>query len=158
MDKTEAEASSIAVGDTIWLKEAGVPATVLSVYDERGLVEVQAGKVKMTIKLDSVEKRIPPAGAVKTGGTMITREMHKPRVSFELDLRGKRADEVEPLLDDYLNEASLCSLSQVRIIHGIGTGTVRQIVREILASHPLVTSFRPGEQGEGGDGVTIVGM
>jgi DNA mismatch repair protein MutS2 len=49
-------------------------------------------------------------------------------------------------------------LSRVRIIHGIGTGTVRQIVREALASHPLVTSFQPGEQGEGGDGVTIVSM
>jgi DNA mismatch repair protein MutS2 len=52
----------------------------------------------------------------------------------------------------------LGGLSRVRIIHGIGTGTVRQIVREILASHPLVTSFQPGEQGEGGDGVTIVSM
>jgi DNA mismatch repair protein MutS2 len=158
IDETEAEAGPITAGDTVWLKEANVPATVLSVSEERGLVEVHAGKVKMTLRLDSVEKRIPSTGAVKTGGALIKREMRKPRVSLELDLRGKRADEVEPLLDDYLNEASLCSLSQVRIIHGIGTGTVRQIVREILASHPLVTSFRPGEQGEGGDGVTIVSM
>jgi DNA mismatch repair protein MutS2 len=158
IDEIEAEAGPITTGDTVWLKEAGVPATVLSVFEERGLVEVQAGKVKMTLRLDSVEKRVPVPGAVKTGGPLIRREMRKPRVSFELDLRGKRAEEVEPTLDDYLNEASLCGLSQVRIIHGIGTGTVRQIVREIVASHPLVTSFRPGEQGEGGDGVTIVSM
>jgi DNA mismatch repair protein MutS2 len=158
IDETEAETSPITAGDTVWLKEAGVPATVLSVSEERGLVEVQAGKVKMTLRLDSVEKRIQSTGAVKTGGALIKREMRKSRVSLELDLRGKRADEVEPALDDYLNEASLCSLSQVCIIHGIGTGTVRQIVREILAAHPLVTSFRPGEQGEGGDGVTIVSM
>jgi DNA mismatch repair protein MutS2 len=156
--EAEAEAGPITAGDTVWLKEAGVPATVLSVSEERGLVEVQAGKVKMTLRLDSVEKRIPSTGAVKMGGAVIRREMRKPRVSLELDLRGKRAEEVEPVLDDYLNEASLCSLSRVRIIHGIGTGTVRQIVREILASHPLVASFRPGEQGEGGDGVTIVSM
>jgi DNA mismatch repair protein MutS2 len=95
---------------------------------------------------------------VKTGGALIKKEMRKSRVSLELDLRGKRAEEVEPALDDYLNEASLRGLSQVRIIHGIGTGTVRQIVREILAAHPLVTFFRPGKQGEGGDGVTIVSM
>ncbi|MGA8849457.1 MAG: endonuclease MutS2 [Dehalococcoidia bacterium] len=156
--EAEAETSPITAGDTVWLKEAGVPATVLSVSEERGLVEVQAGKVKMTLRLDSVEKRVPSTGAVKTGGALIKRETRKPRVSLELDLRGKRAEEVEPALDDYLNEASLCSLSRVRIIHGIGTGTVRQIVREILASHPLVASFRPGEQGEGGDGVTIVSM
>jgi DNA mismatch repair protein MutS2 len=158
MEETEAGAGPIANGDTVWLKEANVPATVLSVSEERGLVEVQAGKVKMTLRLDGVEKRIPSTGVVKTGSALIRREMRKPGVSPELDLRGKRAEEVEPLLDAYLNEASLCSLSQVRIIHGIGTGTVRQIVRETLASHPLVTSFRPGEQGEGGDGVTIVSM
>jgi DNA mismatch repair protein MutS2 len=158
MGETKAEAGPITAGDAVWLKEAGVPATVLSVSEERGLAEVQAGKVKMTLRLDSVEKRIPATGAAKTGGALIRREMRKPRVSLELDLRGKRAEEVEPLLDDYLNEASLCSLSRVRIIHGIGTGTVRQIVREILASHPLVTSFQPGEQSEGGDGVTIVNI
>jgi DNA mismatch repair protein MutS2 len=158
IEETEAEAGPITAGDTVWLKEAGVPATVLSVSEERGLVEVQAGKVKMTLKLDSVEKRIPSTGAVKTAGALITRRLSKSRVHLELDLRGKRAEEVEPALEDYLNEASLCGLSRVRIIHGIGTGTVRQIVREILASHPLVTSFQPGEQGEGGDGVTIVSM
>ncbi len=156
--ETETEAGSIAAGDTVWLREAGVSATVLSVSEERGLVEVQAGRVKMTLRLDSLEKRIPSTGEVKTGGALLKREMHKPRISLELDLRGKRAEEVEPLLDSYLNEASLSGLSRVRIIHGIGTGTVRQIVREALASHPLVTSFQPGEQGEGGDGVTIVSM
>jgi DNA mismatch repair protein MutS2 len=158
MGETETEAGPITAGDTVWLKDAGVPAAVLSVSEERGLVEVQAGKVKMTLRLDSVEKRIPSTGAVKTGGALIKKEMRKSRVSLELDLRGKRADEVEPLLEGYLNEASLYGLSRVRIIHGIGTGTVRQIVRETLASHPLVTSFQPGEKGEGGDGVTIVNL
>jgi DNA mismatch repair protein MutS2 len=158
IEEIEAEAGPITTGDTVWLKDAGVPATVLSVSEERGLIEVQAGKVKMTLSLDSVEKRIPSTGEAKIGGALIRREMRKPRVSLELDLRGKRAEEVEPALEDYLNEASLCGLSRVRIIHGIGTGTVRQIVREILASHPLVASFQAGEQGEGGDGVTIVSM
>ena len=152
------EAGPITAGDTVWLREAGVPATVLSMSEERGLVDVQAGKIKMTLRLDSVEKRIPSTGAVKTGDALIKKEMRKSRVSHEIDLRGKRAEEVEPLLEGYLNEASLYGLSRVRIIHGIGTGTVRQIVREMLASHPLVTSFQPGERGEGGDGVTIVSM
>jgi DNA mismatch repair protein MutS2 len=75
---------------------------------------------------------------------------------LELDLRGKRAGEIERQLDSYLNDASLAQLTEGRIIHGFGTGTVRQIVREMLASHPLVSSFRPGELREGGDGVTIV--
>ena len=158
MGEQEGETSAITVGDTVWLKEVGMPATVLSVSEERGLVEVHAGKVKMTLNLDSVEKRVPSTGAVKTGGAVITRKLSKRSIPLELDLRGKRAEEIELALDDYLNEASLYGLSQVRIIHGIGTGTVRQIVREVLASHPLVTSFRAGEKGEGGDGVTMVSM
>ena len=75
---------------------------------------------------------------------------------MELDLRGKRADEVEPLLDSYLNDAAQSNLPEVRIINGYATGTVRSIVREFLKSHPLIKSFRPGGPNEGGDGVTIV--
>ena len=75
---------------------------------------------------------------------------------IELDLRGKRADEVEPALDAYLNDAAQSNLMSVRIIHGIATGVVRSIVREFLKNHPLAKSFRPGERGEGGDGVTVV--
>ena len=157
-EEIEAEEGPIASGDTVWLKEANVPATVISILEDRGLVEVQAGKVKMTLRLDGVEKRIPSTGEVKTGRALIRTETRKSGVLPELDLRGRRAEEIEPLLDDYLNEASLSSLSRVCIIHGIGTGTVRQIVRDMLTSHPLVVSFRPGERGEGGDGVTIVIM
>jgi DNA mismatch repair protein MutS2 len=154
----EAVAGSISAGDTVWLKEAGLQATVLSVSEGRGLIEVHAGKVKMTLSLDSVEKSLPTAGPGGSRASMATRRSTKRRAPLELELRGKRAEEVEPVLEDYLNEASLAGLGQVRIIHGLGTGTVRQIVREHLASHPLVASFRPGDQGEGGDGVTIVSM
>jgi DNA mismatch repair protein MutS2 len=157
-EEIEVEAGPVAAGDTVWLKDAGVPATVLSLLEGRGLVEVQAGKVKMTLRLDSVEKRVPLAGGAKAAPVTIKRELSRSRVSFELDLRGKRAEEVEPLLEAYLNEASLSGLARVRVIHGYGTGTVRQIVRDMLASHPLVTSFQPGEQGEGGDGVTVVSL
>jgi DNA mismatch repair protein MutS2 len=152
------EASTIRFGDAVWLKDAGAPATVLSVSEDRGLIEVRVGSAKMTLALNGVEKRASAAGGRERKAGLITGALIRRTVSLELDLRGKRAEEVEPALDDYLNEASLASLSQARIIHGIGTGTVRQIVREMLASHPLVTSFRPGEQGEGGDGVTIVTM
>jgi DNA mismatch repair protein MutS2 len=151
-----AEESVINIGDTVLLKEANLPATVLSVSTETGQIEIQAGRAKLTLSLDSVEK--VTATSAKTGPvfTPVTKEISQRTVPRELDLRGRRADEIEPMLDSYLNRASLASLSEVRIIHGIATGTVRKIVREILASHPLVKSFRPGERGEGGDGATVV--
>jgi DNA mismatch repair protein MutS2 len=151
-----AEESVINIGDTVLLKEANLAATVLSVSVETGQIEVQAGRAKLTLSLDSVEKVTSASGKVKPAFTPVTREISHRAVSRELDLRGKRADEIEPMLDSYLNSASLASLSEVRVIHGLGTGTVRQIVRELLTSHPLVKSFRPGERGEGGDGATVV--
>jgi len=74
----------------------------------------------------------------------------------EVRLRHLTVDEALPKLDQYLHDAFVAGLYQVRVIHGKGTGTLRQMVRRELARHPLVKSFRPGEYGEGGEGVTIV--
>ena len=74
----------------------------------------------------------------------------------ELHLRQLTVDEALLKLDQYLNDAFMAGLYQVRIIHGKGTGTLRQAVREQLANHPLVKSYRLGDYGEGGAGVTIV--
>ena len=74
----------------------------------------------------------------------------------EVRLRHLSVDEALPKLDQYLNDAFMAGLFQVRVIHGKGTGTLRRVVQERLARHSLVKSYRPGEYGEGGDGVTIV--
>jgi DNA mismatch repair protein MutS2 len=74
----------------------------------------------------------------------------------ELYLRHLTVDEALPKLDKYLDDAFMAGLYQVRVIHGKGAGTLRRIVREQLAKHPLVKSYRPGDYGEGGSGVTIV--
>ena len=74
----------------------------------------------------------------------------------EVRLRHLTVDEALPKLDQYLHDAFMAGLYQVRIIHGKGTGTLRRVVREQLDKHPLVKSYRLGDYGEGGDGVTIV--
>jgi DNA mismatch repair protein MutS2 len=157
LPETESEGLIVA-GDTVRLKETDLQATVLSVSEETQEVEVMAGKVKLKLGLDGIEKM--PAG---TGGQAASapRKIVRPPakvITRELDLRGRRADEVEVVLDGYLNDATLASLSEVRIIHGIGTGTVRQIVRDFLSAHPLVKSFRTGKPDEGGDGATMVSL
>jgi DNA mismatch repair protein MutS2 len=147
---------AIAVGDTVHLRDIGLAATVLSVSKEAQEAEVQAGQVKLTLGLDSLEK-IPAGQPAATASGTTVRPVVRA-VTTELDLRGKRADEVEVALDIYLNDAALANLSQVRIIHGIGTGTVRQIARDFLATHPLVKAFRSGKGDEGGDGATMVDL
>ena len=74
----------------------------------------------------------------------------------EVHLRRLTIDEALLKLDQYLNDAFMAGLYQVKVIHGKGTGTLRQVVREQLSSHPLVKSYRPADYGEGGAGVTIV--
>jgi len=77
-------------------------------------------------------------------------------VSASLDLRGARVEEALEALSRYLDDASLAGLDKVTIIHGMGTGALRDAVRSEAAAHPLVRDVRPGERGEGGDGATIV--
>ncbi len=154
---TGGEETKIAPGDTVWLKEANVAATVLSVSEDNQQIELQVGQAKLTVSMDNVEKMAAPAGPVPEM-VIINRPVTKQKVAPELDLRGKRAEEIESLVDVYLNDAAVSSLRSVRIIHGHGTGVVKQIVREMLATHLLVKSSRPGGRGEGGDGVTVVGL
>ena len=73
----------------------------------------------------------------------------------ELRLRHLTVDEVLPRLDSFLHESYQAGLKQVRIIHGKGTGMLRETVRRVLGKHPLVKGFRAGDKWEGGEGVTV---
>ena len=77
-------------------------------------------------------------------------------ISPELDLHGLTVDEALPLIHSYLNDACLAGLKEVRIVHGKGTGALRQVVMRELKSHSLVKSFRTGNRYEGSTGATVV--
>ncbi|MFC1962014.1 endonuclease MutS2 [Chloroflexota bacterium] len=156
--ETAAEEEPIRAGDTVWLKDASLFATVVSVTEATSQAEVRAGNTKITLDLNALVKTKKPAAQAIPKFAVEYRPMGRRRVSLELDLRGKRADEVEPLLDSYLNDAVQANLDDVRIIHGVGTGTVRQITRDFLSTHPLVRSFHSGKPDEGGDGATVVSL
>jgi DNA mismatch repair protein MutS2 len=150
----ERESAGFTLGDRVWLKAMNLQGTVSSAVDSSGQIEIQIGNAKLKIRPENLEKAEEPKP--QPGYARIKTTIERKPVSLELDLRGKRADEVESELDAYLNDASMANLSRVRVIHGIGSGVVRQIVRQFLASHPLVNSFRSGKREEGGDGATIV--
>jgi len=148
-------AKELAINDRVWLPEMQLWGTVLSTPNDRGELEVQVGNVKLRLGTEHIERReATEAGTTTPLQTTIVRPHITP--SMELDLRGRRADEVLPELERYLNDASLAKLPQVRIIHGFGTGVVRQIVRSSLSQHPLVKSFHPADATHGGDGATVV--
>lgn len=151
---TAATEETINPGDTVWLKEAEIEARVLAIREANGEIEVQAGPTRIKLGLDGVEKVVKTEGA-PARRTPVIRPVPK-NVPHELLLLGKRAEEVESLVNAYLDDAAVAGLSQVRIVHGSGTGVLRKIIREMLAHHPLVKAYRPGESGEGGNGVTVV--
>ena len=96
---------------------------------------------------------------VPTAGTPSAIGRARPRaVAASLDLRGARVEEALALLEQYLDDAANADAGRVTIIHGHGSGAMRDAVRSALSQHALVREWRPGERGEGGDGATIVSL
>jgi DNA mismatch repair protein MutS2 len=139
-------------GDQVYVNQFGTVGEVVEVQKKQ--VEIQLGHFRTTVPLSGVELRGRAAPREQTD----VRTIQAPPVEspgLELDLRGQVAADALINLDHYLDQAFLAQLPWVRIIHGKGSGALRQAVRQALSGHPLVSSYRPGDSGEGGEGVTV---
>lgn len=149
-------AREIRVGDTVELLNLGVKASVLAI-NKNGTYQLQAGIMKLTAKADEIYllENDNPYKAKGGHPAHSGREMKMAPMSSEIDLRGMDTVEAICVLDRYMDEAMRAKLSTVRIIHGKGTGALRQAVHQDLKRNKFVKSFRLGVYGEGEDGVTI---
>ena len=144
-------------GDTVELVKMGTKATVLSVNKD-GSLQLQAGILKISAKQDEVRVVEGETESQKATRKIIARAEHTIRtaaVPSQVDLRGMMTDEAIAVLERFLDTAMMGKLETVTIIHGKGTGAVRNAVRTYLRRSRYVKSFRPGRYGEGEDGVTI---
>jgi len=146
----------LQVGGLALVRTLGQTGEVTQLWSDRGEAEVQVGTFKMRVKLDDLEPLGRPAESERSAAPLQASRLSRPSVGLELDLRGNRAEEAIETLDEYLDDAVLSGLQTVRVIHGKGTGALRQALRGELARHALVKSYRTGNPDEGGDGVTIV--
>jgi DNA mismatch repair protein MutS2 len=144
----------LQVGDTVLVRSVGLSGEILAIDEEEQSAEVQVGGFRMQASLGELRRE-------KTGDRKAEARRAAPvarpvpaDVGINFDMRGWRAADVADKLDRYLNDAYLAGLPLVRLIHGKGTGALRQVVRDVLSSHPLVASFGGGGQ-DGGDGVTV---
>jgi DNA mismatch repair protein MutS2 len=144
----------IVVGDTVWIKGLATTGEVAELSDESA--EVLVGSFRVRVAASDLERRgrMAPAKTQEPRLT-VSHSSPAPPPALELDLRGQRVEQALPRVDKYLDDAFLAGMPFVRIIHGKGTGALRQAVQAQLRDHPLVRSFRSGEQGEGGTGVTV---
>ena len=120
-------------------------------------VQVQVGNMKMNIKLSDLRKSLTNTVKVKESGKVTTNKESKAKtVSPEINVIGQNVDEAIYVIDKYLDNCASANISPVRIVHGKGTGKLREGIHSFLKKNPHVKSFRIGTFGEGEMGVTVV--
>jgi len=151
------DAREIAPGDRVRLRGLGTFADVISVSPD-GVLSLQAGIMKITARLDEVRLVVSePQPEIKKHLEKSDAKLRDIAAKPEIDLRGMLTDEAIPVLERFLDNARLAKLVSVTIIHGKGTGALRQAVHQCLRREQRgIKTFRLGRFGEGGDGVTIV--
>jgi DNA mismatch repair protein MutS2 len=154
----------LKIGDRVRIHSINMLGTVATVSEEE--VEVQMGSMRIRAHLNDIRRPLDPDPNIAIKEPAIKPPiLHKekkspitvlhPSPGVELDLRGQRAEEALDKLDKHLELAYLAALPMVRIIHGKGTGRLRQAIRDSLRRSPMVTGWEVGMDGEGGEGVTI---
>ena len=156
----EIDWGKVCVGDSLMLKNLHQKVTVLTLPDKNKRLFVDMGSMKMKVKKDELavpDEKYKEPNKVKIPGTSNKSvELRRQNLSQTLDLRGYRVEDALDEVEAYLDKASLANLTPVYIIHGHGTGALKQAVRDFLQTSPYVAKFRPGEDTEGGDGVSVV--
>ncbi|WP_294373195.1 endonuclease MutS2 [uncultured Clostridium sp.] len=155
MKESEGEPiTNVSLGMEAFLPSLNQTVVIVSMPDNKGDVQVEAGIMKINVKLKDLRK---------TKVTKVEKAKRKREVKLNLsniesrvDLRGLDSEEACYKTDKYLDDAYRANLGEVTIVHGKGTGVLRNAITAMLKRHPHVKSFRLGVYGEGGDGVTVV--
>lgn len=145
---------ALRLGDKVHLRTLNTIGTITALGENEA--EVQVGSMRIRSRLADIER--PTGEAVEEVpqvSTTTQAPIFHPSPGMELDLRGQRAEDALEALERYLESAFLSGMPFVRIIHGKGTGRLRQVIREALQKSPHVDRFEQGLVQEGGDGVTV---
>jgi len=155
--RAEAPLPRLEEGGRVRLKGIRQPATVRRLL-ANGLIEVEAGFLKMQVSAADVEEILPGAGAATPARRDVS--FHQgPAFAIpyrEINLIGQRAEEACGNVDKFLDSAALAQVERIRIVHGHGMGILKRAVAELLTKHPHVEKFYAAPQEQGGSGATIV--
>lgn len=146
----------LAVGDKVRMMGGEVTGTLLSLKGKTAIV--QFGELRSTVKLDRLVRSSEAAQAAKSRPLTVGLELHQRQSEFStvLDIRGKRVEEVQPMLVRFIDDAVLLGQSEVKIIHGKGEGVLRTVVRDYLKRSKMIASYHDEHADRGGDGVTLI--
>ncbi len=149
------EITQVILGMDAYLPSLNQNVIIVSMPDSKGEVQVEAGIMKINVKLKDLRK-LNNKNNNKKEKKRRELKLNLARIDSKIDLRGLDAEEACFRTDKYLDEAYMANLGEVSIVHGKGTGVLRKAINDMLKKHPHVKNYRLGEYGEGGDGVTIV--
>lgn len=150
--------NQIKLGDSVKIISMGLKGTVNSLPDRNGKLFVQCGIIRSQVSLDDlvlIDEETVSSGRMQRSSSGRLKMSKSYSVSTEINLLGKTVDEALSELDKYLDDAYLAHLPNVRIVHGKGTGALRNAVQNYLRKNKIIKSYRLGEYGEGDAGVTI---
>ncbi len=151
--------TQIKPGDSVKVVSMGLKGTVSSLPDKNGNLFVQCGIIRSKVSLNDlvlIEEETINTGKMQRSSSGKLKMSKSYSVSTEINLLGRTVDEALSELDKYLDDAYLAHLPSVRVVHGKGTGALRNAVHNYLRKNRVVKSYRLGEYGEGDAGVTIV--
>lgn len=157
-ETAELSISDLEPGDVVLIKRIKQKAQVLARPDENGDVLVQAGIMKLNVQLKDLRKitEEPQEKQKQKSGVGSIVSAKAKEIKNELHLRGMTVEEAVLETEKYLDDAYLAGLSQAYLIHGKGTGALRNAITDLVKKHRFVASYRPGGYHEGGHGVTVV--
>lgn len=146
----------VNIGDRVVLERLGIEGSLVSLDKNKAIVVTNNG-LKVNAKKNELRKLYTPSEKKNISTRDLDKEiMTRKSVSSSLNLIGKHVDEALDELDKYLDDCSLSHLKVVRIIHGYGSGRLRQAIQSHLKKVPYVESFKLGDELDGGGGATIV--
>ena len=150
--------NDIKDGLNVYISSLGTNGIILgNTVNKSNEVQVQVGSMKMNVKLSDLRKLSGNVSTSKSTGKVTTEKSSKTKViSPEINVIGQNVDEAIYVIDKYLDNCASANISPVRIVHGKGTGKLREGIHSFLKKHPHVKSFRIGTFGEGEMGVTVV--
>ena len=149
----------LAKGDTVFIRGMNLQGEIASISESGEDAEVSIGRVRVNVdlhRLSRVEVEEADTESPEPETPNVQKFLAPSLESLELDLRGLRVDDAQIRLDDFLDHAVRDSLSKIRVIHGRGTGALRNVVREHLRHHRAVRNFGPEPRERGGNGATWV--
>jgi len=154
--KSNEPPKNLNAGEEVEILSLNQKGIVLSEPDEDGNVSVQVGIMKVNVDISTLRRtKIKELETAETNTKNIIKRKAK-NVRNEVDLRGKTLDEALLDLDKYLDDVYITGLKEAYIIHGKGTGVLRAGITNVLKNHRYIKTFRLGNHGEGGSGVTVI--